>query len=407
MDQPGPSIDPNPNLDNDNNSYNSDNEMDDFDMNDIALDRDDALFTFIGHEPDHEQESAAVYQLDYYKDLVISGGHDDHLRVWSVNNEGVNRGDSFNKQLFSVKFEDTVHQVGFNKCENLRNTFYAIDMAGNVKVFLVKDREELIKNTPDLDLPPASPSSLKYDFELIFETSIGLDVSWACWHPKASCIFIGTENTGEIYMFMISSKIDKNYSLPPRIYISSGANGGCRTTCYCWINDKNLLVGYESGQVSNFSLKETTPTSTIDNLDSSQKFHYETSCMSLSNDGNLVAVGRNDGRVSILLVSNLEKIRVLHTIIVDETKFVEWDEEEGENGPGGESMEDQGGELPYRQMPQSIEAVEFQPESSRCLLACGCMNGSIVIYEMNRNQKFFKRSVLGGTGDEKMSQKII
>lgn len=178
-------------------------------------------------------------------------------------------------------------------------------------------------------------------------------------------------------MYPISLKANKNYTIPPRIYNSEGF----RSTCHYWIDAKTLAIGYENGQVKFFALKETEAVSTV-NL--TKDGYLEPVSMHLSNDKNLLAVGRTDGKVSILLVSNLEKPRILHNLVVDESESSQpKTEEDMSDSPSG---------------PQSVENVQFQPDSNKILLACSCMNGNIVIFEMRSNQQFYKRRTISNNG---------
>lgn len=90
------------------------------------------------------------------------------------------------------------------------------------------------------------------------------------------------------------------------------------------------------------------------------EYHFEP--ISMNYDGSsLLAVGRSDGKVSIILVTD-EKFMHSVTLTIDDTDF-------------DQSMGEQ---------PQSVESVKFQPDSNRKLLACGCVNGIVKLFEQNK-----------------------
>ena len=369
-------------------------DSDDFQVEsepELEIERDDSVFSFSGHEIDKkqtvekdkeneldndEEETACVYCLDINEaeKIVISGGHDDHLRVWSMDlnehqsssstsricgSESDNSHSETNfqlqtdsssskKQLYLVDFEDTVHQVGWSNNPSTKTAFFGADMAGNIKVFA--------KTKPE-----NKPSS----FEILFETSLGIDISWATWHPSASFLIVGCDSPGSVYMFPISMKADKNYLIPPRIFMADGF----RSTSYCWFNDKTLITGYENGLIASFQLKDTKPAFQIKNPNPGS---WEPVSMSKSNDGSLIAVGRTDGKVLVVLVTEEgTKMKVLHCLKVDDGSA---------EGDRDEDMEEE-------DFPQSVESVCFQPDSSKQLLACGCVRFGVelIIFDQKPN----------------------
>lgn len=188
----------------------SDQEMDDQfdDEPNIEIERDDALLTFSKHEVDQEQESACVYCVSVSEKnfetlphkLILSGGQDEFLRVWCldppsisiepsssqpksevhINQSGdqVDSGNQVEHQIYQIKFDDTVALSGWNQMHN--HVFYGIDMAGNIKVYSVEFRDG------------------SYHFECIFETELGIDATWACFHPSASFLVVGLDS-GAVY----------------------------------------------------------------------------------------------------------------------------------------------------------------------------------------------------------------
>merc|ERR1712000_772970 len=91
--------------------------------------------------------------------------------------------------------------------------------------------------------------------------------------------------------------------------------------------------------------------------------------MSLSNDKSLLAVGRSDGKVTIILIIE-QKMSVLSQLTIDDPNNTTKNEDN---------------------TPQSVESVKFQPNTKKIILACGCINGNITIYEYSKVRNWFIR----------------
>jgi len=320
-----------------------DEEYDDFqDTADVLQDH--SCATFEEHQPGDDSSCVYTAAINIEHNLVISGGQDDHARIWQINRKPREdgSGETVNTvQKFEQKFEDTLVSVGWNnKTPSLCS---ACDMAGNVKVFNVENPEKIKE---------------------VFSYEIGQDVEWTSWHPKATWLLVGLGDDGSMYFFYVNKSKNKNNEIPPKIFIGPGY----RSTCHQWIDESHIAVGYENGQVNIYQLKVAeSPLKKLDCLEQTQ-FHFECSSMGLSNNGQYLAVGRSDGKVSIV-VANSEKIQVLTTLTIDHTDF----KEEGMDGE-------------YESQPQSVESVAFQPYSNRTILACACANGTLMIFELSKNQ---------------------
>ncbi|KAL1491630.1 hypothetical protein ABEB36_012199 [Hypothenemus hampei] len=162
--------------------------------------------TFNGH-------GNSVFSSDVSKDqtLAVTGGEDDMAYLW-------------NTSTGEVVFECTGHKDSVTEvCFNHNDQYIATgDMAGMIQVWSVQEKK------------------LVWCFE-------GDEIGWLLWHPMSNILFAGCQ-TGDIYIWQIPSG---NCKILP-----SPANVSC--TCGKILpNGKQLLAGYENGQIRLWDIKET------------------------------------------------------------------------------------------------------------------------------------------------------
>lgn len=142
--------------------------------------------------------------------LAVTGGEDDVAYVWNTSNGEV---------VFECTgHKDSVTEVAFN-----HNSQYIAtgDMAGMIQVWSVSEKKLTWCNEGD-------------------------DMEWLSWHPLANVLICGCQS-GDIYIWQIPSGNCKVLPSPGNI------------TCTCGKvlpNGKQLLAGYENGQIRLWDIKE-------------------------------------------------------------------------------------------------------------------------------------------------------
>ncbi|KAJ8951180.1 hypothetical protein NQ314_007720 [Rhamnusium bicolor] len=166
-----------------------------------------ALLTFTKH-------SKSVFSSDLSNDsqLAITGGEDDMAYLWNTNNGEI---------IFECTgHKDSVTEVSFNHDNHYIAT---ADMGGMIQVWSVKDKK------------------LVWCFE-------GDDMEWLSWHPLANVLFCGC-HSGDIYIWQIPQGNCKVLASPNNSPSSCGK---------VLPNGKQLLAGYEDGQLRLWNIKETS-----------------------------------------------------------------------------------------------------------------------------------------------------
>ncbi|XP_050309568.1 angio-associated migratory cell protein [Anthonomus grandis grandis] len=218
--------------------------MDD-DLEDLPQDLDDIEIIYSDGEPDEDEEqhfnaedqfedqqedqieaeiidiskltfskhTKSVFNCAISKDqkLAVTGGEDDIAYVWST--------DTGNVVFECTGHKDSVTEVGFNYNDQYIATG---DMAGMIQVWSIKDRK------------------LVWCFE-------GDDMEWLTWHPLANVLLCGCQ-TGDIYVWQIPSGNCKVLPAPSNVSSTCGK---------VLPNGKQLLAGYQDGQLRLWDIKES------------------------------------------------------------------------------------------------------------------------------------------------------
>jgi WD40 repeat protein len=178
-----------------------DNEID-MEMSDI---NDNSTMTISHHD-------GSVFCLDFYKNLLASGGEDDKACVWFINNDP-NSLEKFSLIYETEKFNDSVTNVKFSH----DGKYLAVsDMAGKARVYTITH----------------SVDEKSIELSLFWSYDVENDIEQLKWHPKCNVLFISTQ-IGNLWMFKLSTNEIK--------IMYSGEE--TRLTCFTFLKDgKNLLL---------------------------------------------------------------------------------------------------------------------------------------------------------------------
>ncbi|KAG5889023.1 hypothetical protein JTB14_033952 [Gonioctena quinquepunctata] len=215
-----------------------------------------AVLTFDKHKK-------SVFSSDISNDgkIAVTGGEDDVAYLWNLEN-GV------------VEFECTGHKDSVTEvCFNHDGQYVATgDMAGMIQVWSVKDKK------------------LVWCYE-------GDDMEWLLWHSMTNVLFCGC-HSGDVYVWQIPQGNCKVLPSPNNTTTSCGK---------VLPNGKQILVGYEDGQLRLWNIKECSVEWSND--------HFQTiTNVDLNKVGTLAIVvpGSDivklaDGKVTSTLLSDGEK----------------------------------------------------------------------------------------------------
>lgn len=175
---------------------------------------------------------------------------------------------------------------------------------------------------------------------------IGSDIELLEWHPGCNVLFSGTSD-GYLYMFKLSTS---------EIKTMCNGDSQSKVTCFKVLSDgKRAVSTYSTGQVIIWDLKTQQM---LFNCKSNKDSTGEILCMDVSADGNLLAYGGVDLKLTILNINNGKII---------ETYDCNYSEKKAETD--GEEV------------PNSIESVGFCKVLP--LLACVTVYGEILIWDIN------------------------
>ncbi|CAH1959975.1 unnamed protein product [Acanthoscelides obtectus] len=192
--------------------------------------------------------------------IAVTGGEDDIAYVWDTNS-----GD--------VLFECTGHKDSVTEaCFNYDGQFVATgDMAGMIQVWSVEEKK------------------LVWCFE-------GDDMEWLFWHPKANVLLCGC-HSGDVYVWQMPQGHCKVLPSP---------DNAAATCAKLLPNGKQLLAGYEDGNLQLWNIKEVTSEW------SNSQFHTVTN-VDVNEEGLLAVVAPSsnivklaDGKVTTTLLPNEE-----------------------------------------------------------------------------------------------------
>nr|CAI5850925.1 unnamed protein product [Callosobruchus analis] len=192
--------------------------------------------------------------------LAVTGGEDDIAYIWDINSGDV--------LVECTGHKDSVTEASFNY-----DGQYVVtgDMAGMIQVWSVEQKK------------------LVWCFE-------GDDMEWLFWHSKANVLLCGC-HSGDVYVWHIPE--GKCKVLP-------SAHNASATCAKLLPNGKQLLVGYEDGNLQLWNIKETTA-----EWNNSQ-FTTVTS-LDINEEGTLAVVAPSstivklaDGKVTATLLPNEE-----------------------------------------------------------------------------------------------------
>lgn len=185
------------------------------------------------------KHTKSIFTNDVSKDemLAVTGGEDDVAYVWNIKTGEV---------VFECTgHKDSVTEVGFNHNDQYVATG---DMAGLIQVWSIQEKK------------------LIWCYE-------GDDMEWLSWHPAANVLICGCQ-TGDIFVWQIPSGNCKVLPSPTNV------------SCTCGIvlpNGKQLLAGYDDGQIRLWDIKDSA---TIwMNIDSSS-----VNTLDINSDGTLAIV---------------------------------------------------------------------------------------------------------------------
>lgn len=199
------------------------------------------------------KHNKSVFSSDVSKDdrIAITGGEDDMAYLWST-------------QDGQILFECTGHKDSVTEvCFNHDNSYVATgDLSGMIQVWSTKEHK------------------LVWCFE-------GDDVESLFWHSMANVLFC-CSHSGDIYMWQIPQGNCKVFTSP----------SGFPTSCAKLLHSgKELLAGYENGQLKLWNLKETsvvwsnTEMKSITNID----INKESTLAVIAPEGKIVKL--SDGKI--------------------------------------------------------------------------------------------------------------
>lgn len=217
-----------------------------------------SILTFSNHK-----KSVFCSDLSSDDQIAVTGGENDLAYLWRTSNG-------------QVLFECTGHKDSVTEvCFNNDSTYVATgDMSGMIQVWSVKEQK------------------LVWCFE-------GDDLESLFWHSVANVLFC-CSHSGDIYMWQIPQGNCKIFTSPT----------GLPTTCAKLLpSGKELLAGYEDGQLRLWNLKETsvrwsnTQMKTVTSLDINEEGTLvivapEGKVLKLS-DGKVIAEVLSDGETEI------------------------------------------------------------------------------------------------------------
>jgi ribosome assembly protein SQT1 len=186
---------------------------------------------------------------------------------------------------------------------------------------------------------------------------IGSDIELIEWHPGCNVLFSGTSD-GYLYMFKLSTN---------EIKTMCNGDSQSKVTCFKVLPDgKRAVSTYSTGQVIIWDLKTQQM---LFNVKSSKESSGEILCIDISADGNLLAYGGVDLKLSILNLNNGKIIETYDCDYGEKKKKSENSGEEEEGVKGGDE--------------NSIESVGFCKVLP--LLACVTVKGEILIWDINNS----------------------
>ncbi|CAH1183287.1 unnamed protein product [Phaedon cochleariae] len=209
-----------------------------------------------------QKHTKSVFSSDLSHDnqLAITGGEDDIAYLW--------RTDTSEVLLECTGHKDSVTEV----CFSFDDQYVATgDMAGMIQVWSTKERK------------------LVWCFE-------GDDMEWLIWHSMTNVLFCGC-HSGDIYIWQIPQGHCKVLPSPNNISASCGK---------VLPNGKQILIGYEDGQLRLWNIKECTVdwanhhAQAITNLDINRE-----GTLAVVSPGSII-VKLNDGKPTVTLLPDGE-----------------------------------------------------------------------------------------------------